>query len=72
MAASWSKAVTDTASRAAWTAAETFFAVWAASGMNWADVTVLKAAGLAAGAAALSVVKNGAAHYARSRAASWS
>lgn len=43
--------------RAAWTFAETALAVVGAAGLDWVNVGTLKAALIAGGAAALSVVK---------------
>lgn len=50
--------VRDIMERALWTAAQTFFAVMAASGADWVNISSLKAAGIAAGASALSALKN--------------
>jgi hypothetical protein len=48
----------DTAIRAAKTAVQTGLAIVVASGLDYLDASVWKAAGIAAGAAALSAIQN--------------
>lgn len=51
--------MTNLIERAAWTAAQSLLTVLVAAGTGWVDVATWKAAGIAAGAAALSALKTG-------------
>lgn len=50
----------DLTERAVWTAAQALLTVLVAAGTGWVDVATWKAAGIAAGAAALSALKTAA------------